>query len=165
MSERKSKKIFGIFNIVDMILILLVILVGIVGAKMFLGGNDVQETSEPAKTYSYVVMGQKVMKETAELPVVGAEVYNSSTSEYLGVVTDVKSEPHTEAVFNEATGQYEKAPIAEYCNLYVTIAGQGTETEKDIIVEGTTVKVGMNLNVKGKGYAYQGYVVEVRGGE
>ena len=52
-----------------------------------------------------------------------------------------------------------------YSNIYVTIEGNGTETEKDITVEGTTVKVGMELNVKGKGYAFKGIVVEVRDGE
>lgn len=56
-------------------------------------------------------------------------------------------------------------PVDGYSNIYVTIEGNGTETEKDITVEGTTVKVGMELNVKGKGYAFKGIVVEVRDGE
>ena len=78
---------------------------------------------------------------------------------------DVKTEPFTETMFNRTTGKYEKVPVDGYSNIYVTIEGSGTETEKDITVEGTTVKVGMELNVKGKGYAFKGIVVEVRDGE
>ena len=78
---------------------------------------------------------------------------------------DVETEPFTETMFNRNTGKYEKVPVDGYSNIYVTIEGNGTETEKDITVEGTTVKVGMELNVKGKGYAFKGIVVEVRDGE
>lgn len=160
----KSRKLFGIFNIVDVILILLVIAVGIVGAKLFLGGGTGQTTAE-TKTYSYVVMGQEVVEETADFPVVGGNAYNSSTSAYLGIVKEVKTEPFTETMFNRTTGKYEKVPVAGYSDIYVTIEGNGAETEKDITVEGQTVKVGMELNVKGKGYAFKGIIVEVRDGE
>ncbi len=164
MSERRSKKLFGLFNIVDIILILLVILVCAIGGKLFLGGSGGEKTAQ-SKTYSYVVMGQEVLEETADFPVVGGNAYNSSTSVYLGVVREVTTEPFTEILFNRSTNQYEKVPVDGYSNIYVTIEGQGTETEKDITVEGTTVKVGMELNVKGKGYAFKGIVVEVRDGE
>lgn len=160
----KSRKLFGIFNIVDVILILLVIAAGLIGAKMFLGGGTGQTTAE-TKTYSYVVMGQEVVEETADFPVVGGNAYNSSTSAYLGIVKEVRTEPFTETMFNRTTGKYEKVPVAGYSDIYVTIEGNGTETEKDITVEGQTVKVGMELNVKGKGYAFKGIVVEVRDGE
>ena len=160
----KSKKIFGIFNIVDILLILIVIIVGIVGGRMLLGGRSAAEGGADTKTYSYV-MGEEVVAETANFPVVGGNAYESSTSTYLGTVKDVKTEPFTETMFNRTTGKYEKVPVDGYSNIYVTIEGSGTETEKDITVEGTTVKVGMELNVKGKGYAFKGIVVEVRDGE
>lgn len=159
----KNKKLFGIFNIVDILLILIVIIIGIIGGRMLLGGGNTAQTD--AKTYSYVVMGEEVVAETADFPVVGGNAYNSSTSAYLGVVQDVKTEPFTETMFNRMTGKYEKVSVDGYSNIYVTIEGNGTETEKDITVEGTTVKVGMELNVKGKGYAFKGIVVEVRDGE
>lgn len=160
----KSRKLFGIFNIVDIILILLVVIAGIVGAKLFLGGGSDADTAD-TKTYSYVVMGQEVLEETADFPVVGGNAYNSSTSAYLGTVTEIETEPFTEIVYDRNSESYQKIPVAGYSNLYLTIEGEGTETEKDITVNGTTVKVGMELNVKGKGYAYKGIVVEVRDGE
>lgn len=161
----KSKKVFGVFNIVDIILILMVIAAGIVGAKMFLGGSSDADTAVTTKTYSYVVMGQEVLEETADFPVVGGNAYNSSTSAYLGTVKEVATEQFTETVYDKATSKYHKVPVEGYSNIYVTIEGPGTETEKDITVNGTTVKTGMELNVKGKGYAFKGIVVEVRDGE
>ena len=161
----KSKKLFGVFNIVDIILILAVIAVAAVGAKMFLGGGSSTDTAAETKTYSYVVMGQEVLDETADFPVVGGNAFNSSTSAYLGTVKEVATEQFTETVYDKATSKFHKVPVEGYSNIYVTIEGPGTETEKDITVNGTTVKTGMELNVKGKGYAFKGIVVEVRDGE
>ena len=161
----KSRKLFGVFNIVDIILILVVIAVAAVGAKMFLGGGSSTETAAETKTYSYVVMGQEVLDETAEFPVVGGNAYNSSTSAYLGTVKEVATEEFTETVYDKETSKFHKIPVEGYSNIYVTIEGPGSETEKDITVNGTTVKTGMELNVKGKGYAFKGIVVEVRDGE
>ena len=161
----KSKKLFGVFNIVDILLILVVIAVAAVGAKMFLGGGSSNDTAAETKTYSYVVMGQEVLDETADFPVVGGNAYNSSTSAYLGVVKEVATEEFTETVYDKDTSKFHKVPVEGYSNIYVTIEGPGTETEKDITVNGTTVKTGMELNVKGKGYAFKGIVVEVRDGE
>ena len=161
----KSKKLFGVFNIVDIILILVVIAAAAVGAKMFLGGGSSTETAAETKTYSYVVMGQEVLDETAEFPVVGGNAYNSSTSAYLGTVKEVATEEFTETVYDKETSKFHKIPVEGYSNIYVTIEGPGSETEKDITVNGTTVKTGMELNVKGKGYAFKGVVVEVRDGE
>lgn len=161
----KSRKLFGVFNIVDIILILMVIVAGVVGAKMFLGGSGEADTAAATKTYSYVVMGQEVLDETADFPVVGGNAYNSSTSAYLGAVKEVATEEFTETVYDKGSESYKKVPVEGYSNIYVTIEGPGTETEKDITVNGTTVKTGMELNVKGKGYAFKGIVVEVRDGE
>jgi hypothetical protein len=160
---KKSRKLFGIFNIVDVILIFLVIVAGAVGFKLLQGGG--QEETAATKTYSYVVEGRNVLNETAEVPVVGEKVFNSSTTAYLGVVKEVTSEPYNEVIYSKEIGVYQKLPVDGYCDMFLTIEGNGTETEQDITVEGTTPKVGMELNVKGKGYAFQGIVVEVRDGE
>ncbi|MEI3523386.1 MAG: DUF4330 domain-containing protein [Anaerotignum sp.] len=68
-------------------------------------------------------------------------------------------------IFNRTTNKYEMLPIPGYCNIYVEIEGSGTETDQDITVEDNVVKVGKEQNVKGKGYAFKGYIVEVRDGE
>ena len=162
---KKSKKFLGIFNIVDVILILIVAIALGVGARLFLGMGNTSATNEDMKTYSYAVEGQRVLEETVNFPKIGENVYNSSTGAYLGTVKEVKSEPYMEISYFSVVDEYRKIPLDGYINLYITIEGKGTETEGDIIVEGTIPKVGMELNIKGKGYATKGYVVEVRDGE
>lgn len=160
---KKSRKLFGIFNIVDIVLILLIIAAGAIGFKLFVGGA--KEDAGATKTYTYVVQGREVLTETTEAPVIGEKAFNSATAEYLGVVKEVTSEPYNEIIYSKEIGAYQKLPVEGYSDILLTVEGNGTETEKDITVEGTTVKVGMELNVKGKGYAFQGIVVEVRDGE
>jgi len=160
---KKSRKLFGIFNIVDIILIMLVIVAGIVGVKLFAGGE--KQDAAQTKTYTYVVQGREVLNETVDAPAIGDKVFNSSTSAYLGVVKEVTGEPYTEVIYSREIEKYQKLPVEGYSNVSLTVEGNGTETEKDITVESTTVKVGMELNVKGKGYAFKGIVVEVRDGE
>lgn len=163
MSERKKKKLFGVFNIVDILLIVIVLVGAVIGWKLLAGKGQAEQAA--GKVYSYVVMGPEVLDETADFPVIGGNAYNSSTSVYLGTVEDFQTEPYTEIVYDEQEEAFRKLPVEGYSTIYLTIAGQGTETERDITVEGTTVKVGMELNVKGKGYAFKGIVVEVRDGE
>lgn len=163
MSERRNRK--RLFNIVDIIIILLVLVAGGMGAKLFLGGGAGQMGAADTKIYSYVVTGYGVVEETANFPTIGGKAFDSSTSAYLGTVTEVSAVPYTETMYNRETETYEKVPVTGYSNISVTIEGNGKETEKDIIVEGTTVKVGSLLNVKGKGYAFSGVITEVRDGE
>lgn len=164
MKERHSRKLFGVLNALDILIILVLICAAAFGVY-WTKGRQTAQTSAETKTYTYVVEGKAVLEETVDFPVVGQNVYNSSTSEYLGTVAEVWSEPNTETNFNRVTNTYEKVPVPGYCDIYVAITGNGTETEQDITVEGTVVKVGRELNVKGKGYAFKGYIVEVRDGE
>ena len=164
MKERHSRKLFGVLNALDILIILVLVCAAAFGVYWTKGRQGTQTAAE-TKTYTYVVEGKAVLEETVEFPVVGQNVYNSSTSEYLGTVAEVWSEPNTETNFNRVTNTYEKVPVPGYCDNYVASTGNGTETDQDITVEGTVVKVGKELNVKGKGYAFKGYIVEVRDGE
>lgn len=162
---RKSKKLFGIFNIVDMLIIVLLIIAGILGWKFFFSDKNQGQGVGNLKTYTYVVEGQEVIGETDEFPTVGADAFNSSNSTYLGKIEEVTSAEYMEIIFDTKTAEFKKVPVDGYESIQLTISGNGTEDEKDITVEGTTVKVGMELNVKGKGFAFKGIVVEVRDGE
>lgn len=162
---KKSRKLFGLFNVIDLLIILLIVVAGVIGVKILLGGGKVSQVETETKTYTYVVEGKEVLADIMDFPEIGANVYNSSTSAYLGTIKDVRLEPFTEVIFSRETNQYEKVPVEGFGNIYLTIEGTGTETERDITVEGTVVKVGAELNVKSKGFAFKGYIVEVRDGE
>ena len=145
---------------------LLVLLAAVAfGVYWVAGGKNNGGAAAETKTYTYVVEGRQVLNETANFPVEGGKVFDSTSSAYLGTVKSCWTEPFREVNFNRTTNKYEMLPVPGYCNIYVEIEGSGTETDQDITVEGNVVKVGKEQNVKGKGYAFKGYIVEVRDGE
>ena len=135
------------------------------GVYWVAGGKNGGGAAAETKTYTYVVEGRQVLNETANFPEEGGKVFDSTSSAYLGTVKSCWTEPFREVNFNRTTNKYEMLPVPGYCNIYVEIEGSGTETDQDITVEGNVVKVGKEQNVKGKGYAFKGYIVEVRDGE
>ncbi len=161
MKEKQGRK--GL-NIID-ILIIIVLLCALAAGVVWIKGGGVEGAASEEKPFTFVAEGRKVLEETATIPVVGGKAFESSTSAYLGTVSKVWSKPNEEASFNRTTNKYEKMPVPGYCDLYIAITGNGTETEQDITIEGNVVKVGDEINVKGKGYAFEGYIVEVREGE
>lgn len=163
-TENKKGKIFGIFNIVDIIIVLLIIVVGVVGFKI-VRSKDKIIASGGLKTIQYTVEGQNVVKEAAYFPKVGDEVYNSSTSEYLGVLTEVRVEEQMRIDYNNVKGIYEKHPAPNLYTVYVTIEGEGYDDNQNITVNDAVVKVGKDMSIKGKGYAFMGYIVDINLGE
>ena len=151
MEKTKSRKIFGLFNGLDILIILVLLAAVAFGVYWVAGGKNNGGAAAETKTYTYVVEGR--------------QVFDSTSSAYLGTVKSCWTEPFREVNFNRTTNKYEMLPIPGYCNIYVEIEGSGTETDQDITVEDNVVKVGKEQNVKGKGYAFKGYIVEVRDGE
>lgn len=160
MATVKKKKL----NAVDIVIILLVLAIGVGGFFVLRSRNEIVN-SGGMKTITYTVEGQNVVENAANMPKIGDEVYNSSTSEFLGTLTDVKVEPQKRIAYNNTKGVYEKYDVPGLFTVYVTISGDGFDTEKDITVNGTVTKVGKELSVKGKGYAFMGYIVGVNLGE
>ncbi|WP_317853996.1 DUF4330 domain-containing protein [Chakrabartyella piscis] len=154
----------GKLNVVDILIILAVILV-LVGGGYYMLHKQNPENQVQLKSYTYVVEGQEVVDDLVDMPVIGQNIYNSSTSEYLGVLTGFDYTEHTEPVFDYDAKEYQKVPSIGYSDVTVEVTGYSTETDADITVEGTVVKVGKELNIKGKGYAFKGIVIEVRDGE
>ncbi len=162
MKEKTNKKLFGILNGLDILIILLILAIGAFGVYWLKsGGTDGAAVGEQ-KAFSYVVEGRQVLDEIANFPQEGGRVFDSSTSEYLGTIKSYRTEPFTEVNFNRVTNKYEKVPAPGYCNIYLEIEGNTQENDEDIIIEGNVVKVGDEQTVKGKGFAFRGYIVEVK---
>lgn len=159
-AEAGKGKILGIFNGLDIIIMIFVIAAIFLGIR-FLKSRDAVAEAGGNKTIQYTVEAQNVVKAASEMAKAGDEVYNSSTSDYLGTVTEVRVIDQTRLEYNQTKGVYEKHPVPRLYTVYVTIEGDGYETDQNIVVNGQTVKVGGEMSVKGKGYAFGGYIVGI----
>lgn len=154
------KRLFGIFNSVDIVIILLVIVMAI-GGYLFLRGRSAAETAGGVKTIQYTVEGQNIVSSAAAYPKVGDKAYNSSTSAYLGIVKDIRVEDQMKVDYNPQKGAYDKHAVTGFKTVYITIEGEGYDNDQNVVVNDNVVKVGQELNVKGKGYAMGGYIVGI----
>lgn len=159
-SGDKKGKLFGILNIVDIVIIVLILVVGAVGISIVIKNDEVVAVGG-TKSITYTVEGQNVVADAAHLPKVNDKVYNSSTSNYLGEVSKVEIMNQTKVEFNTQKGIYEKYEVPNLFTVHLTIKGSGFDTDQNITVEDTVVKVGKELNVKGKGYAFGGFIIAV----
>lgn len=147
------------FNIIDLLIILLVAAVIVVGWKLLSSSGAAQP--EQTKEIHYVVRCTEVESAAAEKPEPGADVFNSSTTTYLGVLAESFSEPYAEPLYDPAAGEYRLCEVAGMSNVFLEIEGQGVETDTAISVEGTTVRVGDKVDVKCRGFAATGYIVDI----
>ena len=149
------------FNIVDIIIIIVVIIVA-AGAVKFLGGRSEEARAGGAQTVYFAFEGRDVLLGGASLVKEGDKIYNSNNSEYIGVVTYVEIIPYKLVGFNPETAAYEEVEVPDRYDVTIYAEGTGYHNDADVVVEGQTVKVGQQFNLKGKGYAFEGYIVKVQ---
>lgn len=155
-------RFFGLLNIVDIAIIIIVLLVVGVGGMYVLKKKNVDSVEQATRPMSYTVEFQHLNQATIEAVKKGQQVFNSSTSAYLGVIEDFKVVPQKAVIANTTLGVYEEHQIPGEMTLYLTIKGNGSDNARSIVIENHTVKVGKQLNVKGKGYAFPGYIVDIK---
>ncbi len=161
-NKKNNNKLFGLFNIVDLLIVLVVVVVLIVGVKVIrANSSDSSIISAQSKEIEYIVNSQNQSLESVDFIKVGDMVYNSVNSQYLGVVTDVQYTEQITPAFNANSGLYEEYKVPDKYSINITIKGNGVESEDNIVVEESNIKIGSQLNVKGKGYVFIGYIVDI----
>ena len=109
MEKTKSRKIFGLFNGLDILIILVLLAAVAFGVYWVAGGKNNGGAAAETKTYTYVVEGRQVLNETANFPVEGGKVFDSTSSAYLGTVKSCRY-PAT-AIFMWRLKAAEQKPI------------------------------------------------------
>jgi len=145
-------------NIADIVIIIIVIVIIAAGVN-FLGGRSTSPGD--SQVIKFGIEGKEVLEDAAYAPKVGDKIFNSDTSAYVGVITSVSVEPFTEAVFNPQRSMYELVVVPERYNVVIYAEGNGYHNEENCVVEGETLKVGQLYNIKGKGFAFEGYIILV----
>ncbi len=128
------------------------------GAYKFFGGSSVSGTSD---TVDAVIMISGQPQEFADALTIGDNVTLSLTEKDSGVLKDVRTEPAEAMVYNSIDGTYKLDEIDGKLDIYATVEVDCNINDYAITVGSTPIKVGTAIPFRGKGYATEGYVVEI----
>ncbi|SHH48533.1 DUF4330 domain-containing protein [Tepidibacter thalassicus] len=151
----KGKKI----NIIDISIILLVLLVAVGGYKIISSKNNQNQYEN--KVY-YDVEFKLKDKNLFDYININDTVKDSKTGSYLGKIVDKKIIKSTKITENKEQGRFEKTVIPDKYDILLTVEANGIIGENNIIAEGTEIRVGKLMYIKGKGYASKGFITGIR---
>ena len=144
-------------NIFDIVVVIVVAVIAIAGYK-YLHREKIAET----KTIRYTFEMIDNYEGFSDLIHVGDDITDNVKNYYMGKVVDVKSEPYTKLVNDIETGTVKEAVVPNRERDLVTVEANVTESASDLKVNGYyTVKVGLEVAVKGNGYAGRGYILNI----
>lgn len=145
------------WTLVDTLIVLLVIVAGVAIFKVF----GTQKASGDAKTIEVVVLLAKEDTEVANAISQGDEITISLTEKDTGILKSVKTEEAKTMVYNSIDGEYIIEPIEGKVDIYATVELEVSENELAYTSGSTVVKVGEKMPFRGKGYALEGFVIEI----
>lgn len=149
MADKKAR-----FTFIDL-LIILVIIAGIAAAGWKLIPRG--ENTNVKAVYTVMLAGKD--DEFIDSMHIGDTVSISNKEKDTGKITKLETKPAESIQFNSIKGEYALDSIANKKDIFVTIESSATETDSIIKAGSTPVKVGLEMPVRGKGYASNGYVV------
>lgn len=146
------------WTFVDTLIVILVIIAGVALVKVF----GTSKATGDTKTVEAVVLLAKEDKEVAEAINKGDDITISLTEKDTGILKDIEVKDAETLVYNSIDGEYVIEPVEGKVDIYATIELLATENEYSFTSGSTVVKVGEKLPFRGKGYALEGYVIEIK---
>lgn len=139
-------------------LIILVVLAAVVVVYLKFGKTTVQTEK---KTVEAVMLISEQELEFADALTVGDSITMSLTEKDSGVLKDFRVEPAKTMVYNSIDGTYSTEEIPGKIDVYATIELQCDVSDLAFTVGSTDIKVGTSTPFRGKGYATNGYIIEI----
>ncbi len=157
----KKGRLFGKISIID-ILIILVLIAIIIFAYKFFNKKEVVVNDDTVDMY-YTVETRNMTKEFIDQVRnnEGKSLYNAVRNYYIGEMVSCEVEPFYTYENNYETGTVDRVECEGKYSVYIKIKGSAKLSEKDITVGEQEIKVGMQLAVKGKGFATNTWIVKV----
>ncbi len=145
------------WTVIDTLIVIAVLVVGVVLFKIF-GGNV--GMGEKTTIYATVLLAREE-KAVADAIAVGDEIVVSLTEKDSGTLTSVEVKEAEAMVYNAIDGSYHNQKVEDRVDIYATLELEVSETDFAYSTGTTFVKVGESMPFRGKGYALEGYVIEI----
>lgn len=151
MTEKKR------WTFIDTLIVLLVAVAAFALYKTF----GKQSSGSEQKTIEAVILISAEDAEVGEALTEGAKITMSLTEKDSGTLKSIECKDAETMVYNSIEGKYSDEKIEGMTDIYATVEMQVSETDFAYTVGSTTVKVGEKLPFRGKGFALEGYVIEI----
>lgn len=152
-------RLFGKINIVDLLIVLLILSIAAGAYVVFFGGSDKQVVETSKVVYDFEITN--VNKDFVNAITPGDPIRDNVRGDELGTVVSKVSRKATMLNEDLINGRYVIAEVPDAYDVVITIEGKANITSANIIVGGAEVKVGKKFSIKGKGYANQGFVINM----
>lgn len=148
------------FNVVDIVLIALAIAaaVGVIALRDRSTGADTARNTVPMRYTVELSMAPADMENQLKT---GTDVYRATDGTYLGKIVEVRSVPHVENEFSPLTGKIERYEYEDCLDIYVTVEADAYSTAREIVYGSVVARIGVEMGLKGKGFARNGYIVNL----
>lgn len=149
-------------GILDIIIIIFVIIGLIYISRPFM--RNLQRSDNTQKI-NYVFETVEVKQEFIDQLEIGADIFNSSTDQYLGEIRNFKISPYRERIIDTNEGKISLVVIPDLYNVIIDIEADGNIESNRISIDNFAIRAGLYLSIKGKGFASYGYIVSIERGD
>lgn len=157
--SKEGKVVKKRFNLLDAFIVLVIVV--LIGGGWYVYEKQTENMQKNKQVIDYTVELKAVTQSFADAIKTGDLIRESIRGNTLGYVEEVTSAPATEITTDYINGKYVNAPIPNKLDLMVKIKSEAMVSEKSISVGGLEIKIGQKLAIKGKGYANQGFILNI----
>ncbi|WP_373000461.1 DUF4330 domain-containing protein [Lutispora sp.] len=152
-------RLFGKINIIDLFIVLVVtVLLGGMYAMLFT--KNTKDAAHISKVL-YDIEVKNVSKNFVNAINTGEPIRDSVRGNNLGIVVNKIVYSASAINMDMVQGKYVKVEIPDLYDVKITVEADANITPTDILVDGTDIRVGKQLSIKGKGYANVSFVLKV----
>jgi hypothetical protein len=159
MNKEKINKQHRRFNLLDVIIILIVVV--IIGGGLYAYSKYTEGLQKNKYAVEYQVELKGVDQNFVDAINQGDPLRESVKGNNLGIVAGKSSVAAANVNTDFLNGKYVEVPVPDKLDLILSITSEAEVSEKRIVVGGLEIKIGQKIFVKGKGYAKEGYLLNI----
>lgn len=151
------------FNGMD--LFILIVIAVVIAAAVFIVrgmGNGAAGASSSGVTIEYTVEFAKINNSVIGALKEGDSVTDPDNKQNIGTVVAVQSVPYSELIYNDNDGSVYMAENPDISNLLITVRAEAVHSDAGYYVNGARFLVGRACNVWSRGFAGNGYCINIR---
>ena len=156
----KKGKLFEKISIIDVLIVGVLCLGAIFLVNMFKEEAIIETSKKEAITFTFEA--KDVTPSFYDAIEVGTDVYNSSRNYYVGQVEEVIKEPFYVWTEDLEKGLFYVKEDPSRMTVHIVIKSQGTSSEYNIYAGQELIKIGHIFPIKGKGFAANGVVIDIK---